>query len=38
MEQLVEEFGHPTFTSFPVIVARLALAAMLGAAIGFERE
>jgi putative Mg2+ transporter-C (MgtC) family protein len=38
MEQLVEEFGHPTFTSFPVIVARLALAALLGAAIGFERE
>jgi putative Mg2+ transporter-C (MgtC) family protein len=38
MEQLVEEFGHPTFTSFPVIVARLALAAILGAAIGFERE
>lgn len=38
MEQLVEEFGHPTFTSFPVIVARLALAAIMGAAIGFERE
>lgn len=38
MEQLVEEFGHPTFTSFPVIVARLGLAAIFGAAIGFERE
>jgi putative Mg2+ transporter-C (MgtC) family protein len=38
MEQLIEEFGHPTFTSFPVIVARLALASLLGAAIGFERE
>lgn len=38
MEQLVEEFGHPTYTSFPVIVARLLLAAIFGAAIGFERE
>jgi putative Mg2+ transporter-C (MgtC) family protein len=38
MEQLIEEFGHPTFTSFPVIVARLLLASALGAAIGFERE
>jgi putative Mg2+ transporter-C (MgtC) family protein len=38
MEQLVEEFGHPTYTSFPVIVARMLLAAAFGAAIGFERE
>ena len=38
MEQLIEEFGHPTYTSFPVIVARLLLAALFGAAIGFERE
>jgi putative Mg2+ transporter-C (MgtC) family protein len=38
MEQLVEEFGHPTYTAFPVIVARLLLAAVFGAAIGFERE
>lgn len=38
MEALVEEFGHPTHTSFPVIVARLLLAALFGAAIGFERE
>lgn len=38
MESLVEEFGHPTFTSFPVIVARLLLAALFGALIGFERE
>ena len=29
MEQLVEEFGHPTFTPFPVIAARLLLAAHL---------
>ena len=38
MEQLVEEFGHATFTSFPVAAARLLLAAIFGAAIGFERE
>ena len=38
METLVEEFGHPTTIAFPVIVARLLLAALFGAAIGFERE
>jgi putative Mg2+ transporter-C (MgtC) family protein len=38
MEQLVEEFGHPTYTGFPVIAARLLLASLFGAAIGFERE
>jgi putative Mg2+ transporter-C (MgtC) family protein len=38
MEALVEEFGHPTYTSFSVIVARLLLATIFGAAIGFERE
>lgn len=38
MESLIEEFGHPTYTSFPVIAARLLLAAIFGAAIGFERE
>lgn len=38
MEALVDEFGHPTYTSFPVIVARLLLAAVFGAVIGFERE
>lgn len=38
MEELAAEFGHPTFTSFPVVVARLLLAALFGAAIGFERE
>jgi putative Mg2+ transporter-C (MgtC) family protein len=38
MESLVEEFGHPTYTSFWVIVARLLLAAVFGAIIGFERE
>jgi putative Mg2+ transporter-C (MgtC) family protein len=38
MESLAAEFGHPTYTSFPVIVARLLLATLFGAAIGFERE
>ncbi|MGE0501143.1 MAG: MgtC/SapB family protein [Rhizobiaceae bacterium] len=38
MEHLIEEFGHATYTSFPVIVARLLLATLFGAAIGFERE
>ena len=32
MEQLVEEFGHQTFVSFPVIAARLLLATIFGAA------
>ena len=38
MEQLIAEFGHPTYIPFPVTVARLLLAAIFGAAIGFERE
>lgn len=38
MEQLAEEFAHPTYTSFPVIAARMLLAAIFGAVIGFERE
>ena len=38
MEQLIEEFAHPTYTPFPVVAARLLLAAILGAVIGFERE
>lgn len=38
MEQLIDEFSHPTYTSFPVIAARLLLAAIFGAVIGFERE
>lgn len=38
MDQLVEEFGHPTYTAFSVIAARLLLATVYGAAIGFERE
>ena len=38
MEQFAAEFGHPTWLPFPVIVARLLLASIFGAAIGFERE
>jgi len=38
MESLATEFGHPTYTPFPVIIARLLLAAIVGGAIGFERE
>jgi putative Mg2+ transporter-C (MgtC) family protein len=38
MEQLIDEFSHPTYTSFPVVAARLLLAAVFGAVIGFERE
>ena len=38
MEQLIDEFGHPTYTSFPVIAARLLLATLYGSIIGFERE
>ncbi len=38
MEQLAAEFGHPTYTPFPVVAARLLLATIFGAAIGFERE
>jgi putative Mg2+ transporter-C (MgtC) family protein len=38
MEQLVQEFGHATHTPFAVVAARLLLAAIFGAAIGFERE
>lgn len=38
MEGLLVEFGHPTHIPFAVIAFRLALAILLGAAIGFERE
>lgn len=38
MENLVDEFGHPTHIPFQVSAARLLLAALFGAAIGFERE
>ena len=38
MEQLLSEFGHSTHTPFAVVAARLLLATLFGAAIGFERE
>ena len=38
MQDLIAEFGHPSYTPFPVIAARLLLAAIFGTAIGFERE
>jgi putative Mg2+ transporter-C (MgtC) family protein len=38
MDALIQEFGHSTFLSFPIIAARLLFAAILGASIGFERE
>jgi putative Mg2+ transporter-C (MgtC) family protein len=38
MIDLLEEFGRPTWLPFPIIAARLLFAALLGAAIGFERE
>ncbi|HTN62282.1 MAG TPA: MgtC/SapB family protein [Devosia sp.] len=38
MDILIERFGHTTWLPFPVIVARLLLATLLGAAVGAERE
>lgn len=38
MEELAGEFGHQTYTPFAVVTARLLLATLFGAAIGFERE
>jgi putative Mg2+ transporter-C (MgtC) family protein len=38
MEQLAAEFGHPTYTPFQVIAARILLATIFGGLIGFERE
>jgi putative Mg2+ transporter-C (MgtC) family protein len=38
MTEILEEIVRPTWLSFPVIVARLLFAALLGGAIGFERE
>lgn len=34
----MERFGHETWLPFPVIIARLLLAAFLGALVGAERE
>jgi putative Mg2+ transporter-C (MgtC) family protein len=38
MEALSAEFAHASHIPFPVIAARMFFAAILGAAIGFERE
>jgi putative Mg2+ transporter-C (MgtC) family protein len=38
MDELFQGFGQRTWLSFTVIAARLLLAAVLGAAVGFERE
>lgn len=38
MQDLLDELGHPTWLPFQIIAARLMLATLLGAAIGFERE
>jgi putative Mg2+ transporter-C (MgtC) family protein len=38
MDIFLERFGHETWLPFPVIIARLLLAALLGALVGAERE
>ena len=38
MQDIFDDLGHPTWLPFTVIAARLALATVLGALIGFERE
>lgn len=38
MSDFLEEFTRPTWLPFPVIAARVLMATLLGAAIGFERE
>lgn len=38
MDSFLADFGHSTWLPFPVIAARLALAAVLGGLIGIERE
>ncbi|MEO3997046.1 MgtC/SapB family protein [Mesorhizobium sp. CAU 1732] len=38
MQEILDDIGHPTWLPFSVIAARLAIAALLGAVIGFERE
>lgn len=38
MEAFFETFGHSTWLPFPIIAARLLLAAILGAVVGMERE
>lgn len=38
MEQLLDDIVHHTHIPFPVIAGRLALATLLGAVVGLERE
>ncbi|MCX5517399.1 MgtC/SapB family protein [Kaistia defluvii] len=38
MEEFAQQFGQKTWLPFSVISARLLLAALLGAVVGFERE
>lgn len=38
MQDIFDDIGHATWLPFSVIAARLALATLLGALIGFERE
>jgi putative Mg2+ transporter-C (MgtC) family protein len=38
MNDLLADIGHPTWLPFIVIAGRLFIAALLGAAVGFERE
>lgn len=38
MQDILDDIGHATWLPFSVIAMRLALAALLGAVIGFERE
>lgn len=38
MTEILNDIGHSTWLSFYVVAARLALAALLGGVIGFERE
>lgn len=38
MQDILDDIGHATWLPFTVIAARLAIATLLGAVIGFERE
>ena len=38
MTEILGDIGHPTWLSFYVIAARMALAALLGGVVGLERE
>ena len=38
MQEILDDIGHPTWLPFSVIAARLTLATLLSAIIGFERE